>query len=158
MIFLLRYPKLLTIAHQAVRLQEDYCSSQGKAQVFDYAIEFCTLAADSCWNNHALCVAFLRGLSEEIKGYLGPLDIPTDLTSLISEGGNILNGQCTSSRGQHGSMEATKESTSVTASTSAFPSMLEEPVQLGGARLSPEKRQHQVKEGRCIYCGQLVVL
>lgn len=42
----------------------------------DYAIEFCTLAADSGWNGSALIDAFLHGLSPQVKDLLIALEIP----------------------------------------------------------------------------------
>ncbi|KAK5884219.1 hypothetical protein CesoFtcFv8_018064 [Champsocephalus esox] len=52
--------------------------------VLDYAIEFRTIDIDSGWNTPALIDAFRNGLSETIKDYLAPLELPQDLESLIS--------------------------------------------------------------------------
>ena len=41
--------------------------SQGSRSVVEYTLEFRTLAADSHWDDAALCSAYRRGLSEEIK-------------------------------------------------------------------------------------------
>ncbi|KAF7644812.1 hypothetical protein LDENG_00215390 [Lucifuga dentata] len=57
---------------------------QDRGSAVDYAIRFCTLAANSSWNNDSLTDTFLHGLAEDIKDHLTPLDLPADLDSLIS--------------------------------------------------------------------------
>ena len=57
---------------------------QGRQSVLDYAIEFRTLATDSGWNQPALVDAFLNGLSERVKDFLTPLDLPSELDALVS--------------------------------------------------------------------------
>lgn len=49
---------------------------QGRCNVMDYVIKFCTLADSGC-NNSALIDAFLHGLSAKVKDHLIYLDIPT---------------------------------------------------------------------------------
>ena len=56
---------------------------QGKDSICDYAIHFCTLAAESGWNNTALYDIFLKGLAPSIEDLL-PLDLPTDVDALIT--------------------------------------------------------------------------
>ena len=50
----------------------------------DYAIRFRTLASESGWNTTALYDVFLKGLANPILERLLPLDLPTDLDSLIA--------------------------------------------------------------------------
>lgn len=50
----------------------------------DYAIGFRTLAAESGWNQPALVDAFFNILSEWVKDFLTPLDLPSELDALIS--------------------------------------------------------------------------
>lgn len=57
---------------------------QGHHSVTDYAIKFCTLAADSGWNNSALTDTFLSGLSHKIKDQFISLDIPHNLDGVIA--------------------------------------------------------------------------
>lgn len=52
---------------------------QGRRSVFDYAIDFRTLAANCSWNVDAQYDAFLNGLSERIKDELIPCDLPATL-------------------------------------------------------------------------------
>lgn len=56
---------------------------QGKRR-FDYAIEFCILAADSSWNSSSVCDAFFHGLADSIKDQLISMEIPTDLDSCMA--------------------------------------------------------------------------
>ncbi len=57
---------------------------QGMDSVCDYAIRFHTLATDSRWNATALYDVFLKGLSDQIQDLLVPLDLPSNLDSLIT--------------------------------------------------------------------------
>ncbi len=57
---------------------------QDKARVTDYATEFRTLVADSGWNASSLFDAFVHGLSDQIKDQLAPLELPSDIYSLIA--------------------------------------------------------------------------
>lgn len=57
---------------------------QGSDSVNDYAIRFRTLATDSGWNDTALYNVFLKGLSDQIQDLLLPLDLLSDLDSLIT--------------------------------------------------------------------------
>lgn len=66
--------------------------SQNSHRLADYAIEFLTLAADSGWNSTALYDAFLNDLADPIKYQLAPLDLPSDLDSVIAMGIRIDSG------------------------------------------------------------------
>lgn len=57
---------------------------QGHRSVLDYTIEFCTLAADSGWNNSALVDAYLNGLSAIVKDQLVSLDILEELDRVVA--------------------------------------------------------------------------
>jgi hypothetical protein len=65
-------------ARQLLQLCQDSCS------VADYAVDFCTLAAETAWNPEELFDMFLHGLSEVIKDELLPLELPIYLDSLIA--------------------------------------------------------------------------
>ncbi|KAI3355432.1 hypothetical protein L3Q82_017896, partial [Scortum barcoo] len=58
---------------------------QRNRRVMDYAIEFCTLAADSGWNEVAISDAFVSGLNEEIKDHLAPMELPALIDSGADE-------------------------------------------------------------------------
>jgi len=57
---------------------------QGKDSVSDYAIRFRTLAAESDWDSRALQDTFFRGLNNSFLERLLPVDLPSNLDSLIS--------------------------------------------------------------------------
>lgn len=50
----------------------------------DYAIRFCTLAAQSGWNDTALYDVFLKGPAAPIQDLFIPLDLPDDIDALIA--------------------------------------------------------------------------
>ena len=60
-----------------------YSLSQGSRSVAEYTLEFCSLAADSRWDDVALRSAYRRGLSEEIKDFI-VRDRPSSCNDLIS--------------------------------------------------------------------------
>lgn len=142
---------------------------QAKRRVSDYAIEFCTLAADSGWNPAPLCDAFLHGLADRIKDQLTPLELPEDLDSLISLAVKIDNrlferererskssGYSSAYRGQSSAASSWRPPPPLEGSrASAPPAVQEEPMQLGRTRLDPEERRRRMQEGRCVYCSQL---
>ena len=144
---------------------------QGIDPVCDYAIRFRTLATDSGWNATALYDVFLKVLSDQIQDLLVPLDLPSDLDSLITlaiRTDNRLQERqrsrnlAASSAGRHGSRTAVLPPSRL--SSSRFPSPVprrrvsseeeEEPMQLGRAKLSSEERCRRLQEGRCFYCGK----
>uniref|UniRef100_A0A8P4GTJ9 Gypsy retrotransposon integrase-like protein 1 n=1 Tax=Dicentrarchus labrax TaxID=13489 RepID=A0A8P4GTJ9_DICLA len=145
---------------------------QGKDSVSDYAIRFRTLATDSGWNSTALYDAFIKGLADSIQDLLVPLDLPEDLDSLIalavrtdhrlteqkrdkSQATVFLDhARGRPSPASHGWRDSIRSSSPVPRRATP-PSYLEEPMQLGRAKLSAEERRRRLQEGRCFYCGQL---
>ena len=143
---------------------------QHQRSVADYAIEFRTMAADSGWNSAALFDAFVSGLSDSLQDQLAPLDLPTDLDSVISMAIRIDNRL--TERRRNKSKDAVdpppqrrRSPLDTTSSwrprhpspafrTTAPPGSVEEPMQLGRAKLSMAERQRRLKEGLCFYCGQ----
>lgn len=140
---------------------------QGRRRAIDYAIEFRTLAADSGWNAASLCDAFLFGLSDTLKDHLVPLELPSDLDTLISLAIKIDTrlSERERSRGPTSSHKGPSQPpgcppwrpsphTAPASPPPASSANSEEPMQLGRTSLSPEERQRRLREGRCIYCGQ----
>ena len=74
----------LTSLPQDKRLLRNSCAFKEKT-VSDYSISFCTLAAESGWNETALIPTFLNGLSETLKDCLAATKCPKDLESIISQ-------------------------------------------------------------------------
>ena len=136
---------------------------QGTNTVCDYAILFRTLAAESGWNSAALFDFFLKGLAAPIRELLVPLDLPSDLDSLIAlaiRTDNRLREIHPSARSRPGGtgrfLTASAPEIPLPSGTRPyFPTPRgEEPMQLGRARLSREERQRRLQEGRCFYCGE----
>ena len=144
------------------KAQELSTLKQGNGSVCDYAIQFRTLAAESGWNDTALYDVFLKGLSSAIQDLLVPLDLPTSLDDLITlairtdNRRNQLRRQREPKSGARGGAISAPESRWRTFSPVASekpPQLVEEPMQLGRARLTLEERQKRQQEGRCFYCG-----
>jgi len=144
---------------------------QGKNTVCDYAILFRTLAAESGWNTTALYHVFLKGLANPVLERLLPLDLPSDLDSLIAlaiQTDNRLEefkalqqerSQTSRLNRSHSTISWTPPTRSLPERGRAAPTQeTEEPMQMGRARLSPEERQRRIREGRCFYCGESVHL
>ena len=136
---------------------------QGTNTVCDYAILFRTLAAESGWNSAALFDFFLKGLAAPIRELLVPLDLPSDLDSLIAlaiRTDNRLRELHPSARSRPGGIgrfltASAPEIPLPSGPRPYFPTPGgEEPMQLGRARLSREERQRRQQEGRCFYCGE----
>uniref|UniRef100_A0AAZ3SS91 DUF4939 domain-containing protein n=1 Tax=Oncorhynchus tshawytscha TaxID=74940 RepID=A0AAZ3SS91_ONCTS len=65
-------------ARKLIQLRQDSCS------VADYAVDFCTLAVESAWNQEALFDMFLHDISEEVKDVIAARELATNLDSLIA--------------------------------------------------------------------------
>uniref|UniRef100_A0A4W6DG68 DUF4939 domain-containing protein n=1 Tax=Lates calcarifer TaxID=8187 RepID=A0A4W6DG68_LATCA len=141
---------------------------QGRRTVLDYAVEFRTLASDSGWNQAALCDAFFNGLSETLKDYLTPLDLPSELEALIALASKMdkrLRERQRSRLSSHSfphfpqvpsrpqmNFESSRTPPGSTEAPIVPPA---EPMQVGRTRLSLEERQRRMDEGCCIYCAQM---
>jgi len=140
---------------------------QGKDTVSDYAIRFRNLAAESDWNTKALYDTFFKGLTNFILERLLPIDLPSDLDSLIAlviRTDNRLE-ELKSLQQESAGVRIFRPHTTT---SWRFPTglspeqdrpapvpQIEEPMQMGRARLPPEERQRRMREGRCLYCGEL---
>ena len=146
------------------------------APVAQYAIDFRILAAESGWDDAALQSVFLRGLADNVKDELAARDETRSFDELISLATRLDNRLRESRReraGRQGLPQPSYRTYATTssrfsplegpaprgaapASTSGSPSTLcsEEPMQIGGMRLSPAERQRRFRLRLCIYCGQ----
>lgn len=139
---------------------------QHQRSVADYAIEFRTMAADSGWNSAALFDAFVSGLSDSLQDQLAPLDLPADLDSVISMAIRIDNRLTERRRNKskdavdpppqrrRSPLDTTSSWRPRHPSPPAFrttvpPGSVEEPMQLGRAKLSMAERQRPLKGGVC---------
>ena len=149
--------------------------TQGSRSVADYAVEFRILAAESKWDNEVLLYAFRKGLSDQIKDLI-LRDRPTTLADLISlalrvDEHLLERRQERSLRGQERSHRAQARyppNQSFTRSRQIFRNQnpepkslpipvresVDEPMQIGRSRVSPEERELRLKGGLCFYCGK----
>ncbi|KAL2088058.1 hypothetical protein ACEWY4_016886 [Coilia grayii] len=58
--------------------------SQGPRSVSDYAIEFCTLAAETGWEDDTLMTAFYQGLSESVKDEIVNREWSEELDDIVT--------------------------------------------------------------------------
>lgn len=132
---------------------------QGARSVSDYAIEFHTLAVDSGWTDSSLWDAFHQGLSDAMHNLLIALDSLIALTdrldNRVRERDRVHRTPTPRSPGSNISQLQHRflPSTLPTSSSSAPPVPLEEPMQLGCSRLTPEGCQRHLVKGRCVYCA-----
>lgn len=147
---------------------------QGSLSVAAYSIDFRILAADSGWVGKALEGIFRRGLNEELRDELAALDETSSLEELISLSislDNRLSERCRervarprlppflSKPPRHpGPLDfrppAEPPSSSASHPAASSSSSKEEPMQLGGMRLTPAERQRRLLQRLCLYCGQ----
>uniref|UniRef100_A0A1A8BJI0 CCHC-type domain-containing protein n=2 Tax=Nothobranchius kadleci TaxID=1051664 RepID=A0A1A8BJI0_NOTKA len=129
--------------------------SQGRRSVADMSVEFRTLAARTSWNEEALMAAFTEALSVRVRDQLALCPEPQSLEGLIRLAISIdkrhqeLRRPASSARpapipdrnlGGHRSFSETPTA--------------DEPMQMGRTRLTPEEREHRLRSGLCLYCGQ----
>ncbi len=126
--------------------------------MLDYAIEFCTLAADSGWNQPALTDAFYNGLSETVKDHLTSLDLPSELDALVSLASRIDKWLME----RHRACALQKQRRPPPTPPQRFQPQSQhlppagrppspdapEPMQIGHMRLSPAEHQRRMNEGR----------
>lgn len=116
--------------------------------VNDYAIEFCTIAADRGGIEPALIDAFLNSLSETLKDHMAVINLPADLekvNNLASKMGETVN------------IRSFGFST-ITSGLFLFTSNEFIPPETNGhVFFSPTENEGR-KEGRCIYCSQFSVV
>ncbi|KAL0173249.1 hypothetical protein M9458_033560, partial [Cirrhinus mrigala] len=122
---------------------------QGNRTAAEHAIKFCTLAAQSGWNDTSLTVMFYHSLNADLQTELACRreDLSfTDFVSLTVKIDNLMR-QTPKRKMVRSSLRGS--SVSVTG-TSASP---EEPMQLNVSRLSEEERERRRINNLCYYCG-----
>ena len=124
---------------------------QGKRSVVDYSLEFRTLAASSGWNEEALLVIFRQGLNPEILRELASKDDNLTLDQLITLAiklDQLLHHRSRPRpRGEY-------KTARLQGKTPTDYNDFSEPMQCDSSRLSPEERQHRLKNHLCLYCGK----
>ena len=128
---------------------------QGSGSVFDYAIDFRTLAASCGWGDIALSDAFLSGLSDAVKDELVSHEVPTDFNELVKLSGRI-DARLRERRHERALFRPRPRPTTA----SLLPPLQEaapppEPMQVDRAKVTPDERIRRRQENACFYCGQM---
>uniref|UniRef100_A0A8C6M1B8 CCHC-type domain-containing protein n=1 Tax=Nothobranchius furzeri TaxID=105023 RepID=A0A8C6M1B8_NOTFU len=148
--FKLTFGRSETQADVAKRL---WLLQQGRQTVADFSLDFRTIAAASTWNEDSLKGAFVQALNDRIKDQLALCPEPRTLEDLITLAITIDKRQQELRGTKRPSLtlsaSAPRSSVQVRSST-----QYEEPMQVDRARLTPEEREHRMRGGLCIYCGQ----
>ena len=140
---------------------------QGSRSVADHAIDFSTLSTESGWDESALMGIFIHSLNDSIKDELAARDESKSLAELINLARRLDNRMRERRRQRDRSCVSPffpPFSGSGSGQRMAFPTPEEnhapvvqaapEPMQLGGARLTPAERQRRFQGRLCLYCGQ----
>lgn len=107
-----------------------------------YTVEFETLAEESGFNEPALLVAFRRGLNDQLRAALIAVARPRDLAEMIDRAIELDNFQQERRRERSRWPSPTQASSSPP--TAPPPLRGEEPLQLGGARLSHSEQRRRL--------------
>lgn len=107
----------------------------------EFALEFCTIAMGSSWNEPALKIAFWQGLDPRVLTELACSDKQTTLDTLIDLSIHLDNLLCSRPTLQH-----------AIAKTPSFEAPT--PMDICCTRLTSSERDCRRKEGRCFYCGK----
>ena len=118
----------------------------GTCSVADYAVEFCTIAADGQWNKVALKDVFYNGLADAVKDELVVRE-----TGSLRKFINLVNALDNHLR-ERQSGTVFEGVPDLSGCSLASPVTLDEPMQLGRARLT--KQERLFRDGACLYCGQ----
>uniref|UniRef100_A0A3P8RGE7 CCHC-type domain-containing protein n=1 Tax=Astatotilapia calliptera TaxID=8154 RepID=A0A3P8RGE7_ASTCA len=135
---------------------------QGRRSVADFSVEFWILAEESGWEEKALRGAFLNSLNENIKRELATKELPKALSALINMCINLDDHMREfGRRAGDGRRPAGGTGTSRDLPTLMWRSEEEEqhgdeeqPMQLGGAKLSSSRLGRKQRTGECFLCGK----
>uniref|UniRef100_A0A3Q2XTT7 Peptidase A2 domain-containing protein n=1 Tax=Hippocampus comes TaxID=109280 RepID=A0A3Q2XTT7_HIPCM len=140
---------------------------QGTQSVADYSITFRILAAQSGYDDRALCGLLRRGLNTQLKDELATRDNRSNLEELIDITLVLDNRIRERSRERAGgwfpyrhaafrgaSRETTRTSGSGDHSSTRNTAAVDEPMQLGGEHLEPEDRWRRIQDRTYFHCGQ----
>ncbi len=131
---------------------------QGEQSVSAYSIEFRTLAVSCGWNEKALWDHFLHGLAENVKDEIYSLELPVGLDKLVDLAIRVDDRIALRSRHRKRGFprERAMGAESVATSDTRFQRLVlpeEEPMQIGGARLTAGERRRRLANQLCLYCG-----
>lgn len=141
---------------------------QGSSSVSEYAVSFRILAAESGWNDSALQAIFFKGLAGELKDELAVREECNSFNSLVDLAIRLDNRMRERARERQRTRSRRLISGTQPSSPGSAPGLpdtthyarelrpppVDEPMQLGRARLTPAERQRRMRDKLCLYCGQ----
>lgn len=116
---------------------------QGRSTVWEYAVQFCTLADSSGWNEAALLTAFQQGLNPSVRIQMAIYDDTVGLESFVQKA--ILICQCLTA--------CTEDQPLSPPPSSAHPAPAPEPMQVDSYHLTQAERDRRINLELCLYCG-----
>ncbi len=137
------------VGREAARMLADL--RQGEQSVSDYSIQFRTLAAECEWNERAQWDMFLHGLADRIQREIEVVELPPGLDELVDLALRV--DARLQQRDLRGRRRLTPGEFFLGAGNTVSHSSVDEPMQVGRARLSREERDRRRTRGLCLYCG-----
>ncbi|ROL48082.1 Retrotransposon-derived protein PEG10 [Anabarilius grahami] len=128
-----------------------YNLKQGSMSIYDYALQFRTLAAVSGWNEQALITTYRQGLEPRVRLHLAAYEDNIGLEKFIQ-----LSIRCATRmhaclqehQGQSFSTSLLCRSEPVSS-----PEPANEPMEVENSRLTPTERHRRLTLNLCLYCG-----
>ncbi len=118
--------------------------SQGRSSVWNYYLQFRTLAASSGWNETTLITAFRRGLNPRVRQQMAIFDDTVGLETFVSKAVRI---------SQH--LTACEEDMPPAPPLSVTsPAPAPEPMQISSNPLTRIERERRINSRLCLYCGE----
>uniref|UniRef100_A0A3Q2ZPZ1 ribonuclease H n=1 Tax=Kryptolebias marmoratus TaxID=37003 RepID=A0A3Q2ZPZ1_KRYMA len=127
---------------------------QGSRSVAQFAIDFRTLALTSGWNEAALKGVFIHSLQEPLKDQLAGWEEPRALDDLITLAIRLDNRLWERQRERRDRTTNLGRHVATTEAESTIPTVEQEPMQVGRARLTAEERLRRLEAKECFYCGE----
>ncbi len=137
------------VGREAARMLADL--RQGEQSVSDYSIQFRTLAAECEWNERAQWDMFLHGLADRIQREIDVMELPPGLDELVDLALRV--DARLQQRDLRGRRKLTPGHPFLNTGDTVSHSSVDEPMQVGRARLSREERERRRMRGLCLYCG-----
>ncbi len=137
------------VGREAARMLADL--RQGEQSVSDYSIQFRTLAAECEWNEKAQWDMFLHGLADRIQQEIDVVELPLGLDELVDLALRV--DARLQQRDLRGRRKLKPRYPFLDTGDTVGHASVDEPMQVGRARLSREERDRRRMRGLCLYCG-----
>ncbi|ROI36366.1 Retrotransposon-derived protein PEG10 [Anabarilius grahami] len=128
-----------------------YNLKQGSVSIYDYALQFRTLAAVSGWNEQALITTYRQGLEPRVRLHLAAYEDSIGLEKFIQ-----LSIRCATrlhARFQEHQGQSLSNSLLCRFEPVSSPEPAKEPMEVENSRLTPSERQRRLTLNLCLYCG-----